>query len=41
MKRPERLCIEFVRQNSRDQTFSSLYLEVRYVKNSLNRDSTV
>ena len=37
----ERIYKGFVGQNSRDQTFGSLYREVRYIGGSLNRDSTV
>ena len=35
----ERICEEFVRQNPRDQTFSSLNREVRYIRGSLYREN--
>ena len=34
-----RICKEFVRQNPRDWTFSSLYREVCYIRGVLYRDS--
>ena len=37
----ERIFIEFVGQNSKDQTFGSLYRKVLYIQGPLNRDSTV
>ena len=37
----ERIFKEFVRQNPRDQTFSSLCRKVRYIRGSLYRDSTM
>ena len=41
VRETERIYKKIVRQNSRDQTFGSLYREVRYIRGSLYRDSAV